>query len=406
MRVALVTNVVVSGLLFGGVHTAVIDAPAGGGACVRGPDDYMFLAAAIAAEAGFIVVIAVIVRPSAPPSLAGHLFDIGEPMARVLVIGGTQLIGRALVQQLLARGDEVVLMHRGSTTPFGDRVQAIQCDRNDVAAVRHALRNERFDVVYDNVYDWQRGTTPDQVLAAVSATAPGLSRYVFTSSVAVYPTGGAHTEDSPLVPVDHPDVYGAQKANSERALFALHEREGVLVSTLRPAFIYGEHNAFDREAFFFDRILDGRPIIIPDHGEATMQWVSAGDVARAAILAATRNVAIAQAYNLANYPPITQRDFVQLLARAVGREVKLVDVPRERIWQHGGSLMEPPNYFGVYLDIPAITADPARVTEQLGLTLTPLEDGMRETYAWYEQQPRVARDYSWEDAVLKDIGAM
>ena len=50
-------------------------------------------------------------------------------MARALVIGGTQLIGRALVHQLLARGDDVVLMHRGSTTPFDDRVQSVRCDR-------------------------------------------------------------------------------------------------------------------------------------------------------------------------------------------------------------------------------------------------------------------------------------
>ncbi len=323
-------------------------------------------------------------------------------MARVLVIGGTQLIGRALVEQLLQRGDEVVLLHRGSTTPFGDRVQAIRCDRNDIVAVSAALSGERFDVVYDNVYDWQRGTTPEQVLAAVRATASGLSRYVFTSSVAVYPTGGVYTEDSPLVPEDHPDVYGAQKANTERALFALHKSEGVPVSTLRPAFIYGEHNAFDREAFFFDRIRDGRPIIIPDDGHATMQWVSAKDVARAAILAATNDAAIGQAYNLGNFPPITQLDFVHLLARAAGRDVQVVHVPRSRIHELGGSLMQPPNYFGVYLDIPAITVSPARVSEQLGLTLTPLEAGMRETYDWHVQQPATARDYAWEDALLSN----
>ena len=324
-------------------------------------------------------------------------------MARVLVIGGTQLIGRALVEQLLARGDAVVLMHRSNSTPFGDRVTAIQCDRNDTVAVQSALAGERFDVVYDNVYDWQRGTTPEQVLAAARATAPGLSRYVFTSSVAVYPTGGPYTEDSSLVPEDHPDVYGAQKANTERALFALGQSEGVPVSTLRPAFIYGPHNAFDREAFFWDRLRDGRPIIIPDDGQATMQWVSAHDVARAAILAATHDVAIGQAYNLGNYPPITQLDFVHLLARASGHTAQVVHVPRARIQQRGGSLMGPPNYFGVYLDIPAITVNSARVTEQLGLTLTPLEDGMRETYAWYAQQPRVVRDYAWEDAVLQGI---
>lgn len=324
-------------------------------------------------------------------------------MARVLVIGGTQLIGRALVEQLLARGDTVVLMHRGGSTPFGDRVTAMQCDRNDVVAVQSALAGERFDVVYDNVYDWQRGTTPEQVLAAARAAAPGLSRYVFTSSVAVYPTGGPFTEDAPLVPEDHADVYGAQKANTERALFSLGQREGLPVSTLRPAFIYGPNNAFDREAFFWDRLRDGRPIIIPDDGQATMQWVSAHDVARAAILAATHDVAIGQAYNLGNYPPITQLDFVHLLARASGYEAHVVHVPRARIHALGGSLMQPPNYFGVYLDIPAITADSARVSQQLGLTLTPLEDGMRETYAWYAQQPRVSRDYAWEDAVLQEV---
>jgi 2'-hydroxyisoflavone reductase len=326
-------------------------------------------------------------------------------MARVLVIGGTQLIGRALVEQLLARGDEVVLMHRAESTPFGDRVRAIQCDRNDVAAVTQALGGQSFDVVYDNVYDWQRGTTPEQVLAAARATAPGLTRYVFTSSVAVYPTGGAYTEDSPLVPVDHPDVYGAQKANSERALFALARDEGVPVSTLRPAFIYGSHNAFDREAFFFDRLRDGRPIIIPDDGQATMQWVWAEDVARAAIAAATSAVAIGQAYNLCNFPPITQLDFVHLLARAVGTEARVVHVPRARIREAGGDIMAPPHYFGVYLDVHPITADSSRVTTQLGVALTPLEEGMRATYAWHAQQPRTARDYAWEDALLQDVGA-
>jgi nucleoside-diphosphate-sugar epimerase len=328
------------------------------------------------------------------------LQTVEHTMARVLVIGGTQLIGRALVEQLLARGDEVALMHRGRDTPFGDQVRSIRCDRNDVVAVQGALTGERFDVVYDNVYDWQRGTTPEQALAAARATAPGLSRYVFTSSVAVYPTGGVYPEDAAMVAEDHPELYSAQKANTERALFALGKSEGLPVCTLRPAFIYGPHNAFDREAFFFDRLRDGRPIIIPDDGQVTMQWVSAHDVARAAILAATHDVAIGQAYNLGSSPPITQLAFVELLARASGHELRVAHVSREKIQQMGGSLMQPPNYFGVYLDLPVITVDSSRVTEQLGLTLTPLEAGMRDTYAWHAQQPRVARDYGWEDALL------
>ena len=187
-------------------------------------------------------------------------------MARALVIGGTLFIGRALVDRLLERGDDVVIMHRGHGTPFGTRVGEIQCDRNDTEAVKIALAGTQFDAVYDNVYDWQRGTTAAQVLAAATATMKGLRRYVFTSSVAVYHPGGAYDEDVELVPSDYPNAYGAQKADSERALFALGRERGVPVTTLRPAFIYGQHNPFEREAFFWDRLLAGRPILIPGDG--------------------------------------------------------------------------------------------------------------------------------------------
>jgi nucleoside-diphosphate-sugar epimerase len=321
-------------------------------------------------------------------------------MARALVIGGTLFIGRALVDQLVDRGDDVVIMHRGKGTPFGDRVGEIRCDRNDVMAVRKSLSGTRFDVVYDNVYDWERGTTAEQVTAAAIATADGLSRYVFTSSVAAYPPGGEYDERAPLVPSDFPNPYAAQKAQSERALFELHRTKGIPVTTLRPAFIYGPHNPFDREAFFWDRLLAGRPIIIPEDGSRTMQWVHVRDVASAAALAATKDVAIGHAYNLASYPPITQIEFVQLLARIAEREAHFVHIPREQIEQAGGQLFAPPFYFGVYLDIPPITARVDRVRSELGLELIPLEAGLRETYRWYQQQVRPQPDFSWEDRLL------
>ena len=335
-------------------------------------------------------------------------------MSRALVIGGTLFIGRALVDRLLERGDEVVIMHRGNGTPYGNRVGEIRCDRTDVAAVRTALAGRRFDVVYDNVYDWQRGTTADQVAAAAEAVAdglhpnahsprvgdPGLRRYVFTSSVAVYPRGGEYDENAPLVPSDHPNVYGAQKADSERALFELQRRNRIPVATLRPAFIYGPHNPFEREAFFWDRLLAGRPVVVPDDGRRTMQWVHVHDVARAAILAATEDSAVGHAYNLASYPAISQIDFVRLLATVADRPANVVPIPRDHIERLGGQLYAPPYYFGAYLDIPPITVRADRVRSELGLDLTPLEDGLRDTYRWYREQRRPQTDFSWEDRLL------
>ena len=328
-------------------------------------------------------------------------------MARALVIGGTLFMGRALVDQLLDRGDEVVIMHRGRSTPFGQRVGEIRCDRNDVGAVQAALEGTRFDVVYDNVYDWERGTTAEQVLASAKAVAKGLRRYVFTSSVAVYHAGGEYTEDVELVPPDYPNPYGANKANSERALLALGRDHGVPVSTLRPAFVFGPHNPIEREAFFWDRLIAGRPIIIPGDGLATMQWVYSQDVARAAILASEKDAAVGHAYNLASYPAITQLDFVRLLARVAGVDADLVHVPRARIEELGGGVLTPPFYFGVYLDVPPITVRSDRARRELGLEFTSLEDGLRETFRWYEQQQqqqqqqRERPDFSWEDRALE-----
>jgi nucleoside-diphosphate-sugar epimerase len=57
-------------------------------------------------------------------------------------------------------------------------------------------------------------------------------------------------------------------------------------------------------------------------------------------------------------------------------------------------------YFGVYLDIPSITVRIDRARVELGLDLTPLDEGLGETYRWYQQQERSQPDFSWEDRLL------
>ena len=319
-------------------------------------------------------------------------------MTRTLVIGGTLFIGRAMVEQLLARGDDVTIMHRGHGTPFGDRVRELRCDRNDVTAIRSILDGESFEVVYDNVYDWERGTTAEHVFASARAVAgPALRRYVFTSSVAAYGHGLDHDEKDALAPADFPNPYAAHKAESERVLFRLQQTEGIPVTTLRPSFVYGPHNGFDREAWFWDRIMADRPVIVPGDGSRPMQWVLAEDVARAGLAAAARPASAGAAYDLGCYPAITQEELVRMLAHAAGKTVRIVKVPRERLEAAGGGLFAPPLYFGVFLDPPAITAKGTRLRSDLGIELTPLERGFRKTFEWYRTQHRPTPDFSWED---------
>jgi nucleoside-diphosphate-sugar epimerase len=321
-------------------------------------------------------------------------------MLRTLVIGGTLFIGRALVRRLLERGDDVVILHRGRGTPFGEAVREIRCDRNDVDAVRAALHGERFDVVFDNVYDFERGTTAAHVEAAARAGAGGLRRYVFMSSIAAYGGGLDHDEEDALASPDHPNDYARNKAESERALFRMHAGSGFPAATLRPAFVYGPHNPMYRETFFWDLLRSGRPVVIPEDGERLMQFAHVEDVALAAILAAENDGASGRAYNVAG-EPLSQVAYVRALARAAGTEPTLVHVPRERIEAVGGSLFRPNLYFGEYYDLPSLTVRTERVRRELGLEPTPLDDGLRETFLSYQATSAGAEpDFAWFDRLI------
>src|ERR1039458_6996937 len=111
---------------------------------------------------------------------------------KVLVIGGTLFIGRSLVEELVKAGHDVAVLHRKPKHDFGRRVENMVADRNDAESVREALSGRRFEVVFDNVYDWERGTTAAQVEATVQACGGRLSRYIFMSSVAAYGDGLKH----------------------------------------------------------------------------------------------------------------------------------------------------------------------------------------------------------------------
>ncbi len=139
------------------------------------------------------------------------------------------------------------------------------------------------------------------------------------SSVAAYGDGLNHHEGDALAPDDHPDLYVRNKAMSERALFRLHQRMGFPVVTLRPPFIYGPGNPFYREAFFWDRLRDKRPIILPGDGRRLMQFVYVKDLVGACLRAMEEPAAVGHAFNIANLRPITQTEAVEALAAAAAK---------------------------------------------------------------------------------------
>ena len=274
-------------------------------------------------------------------------------------------------------------------------------DRNDAEQVRDALYGRRFEVAFDNVYDFERGTTAAQVEATVHACGDRLGRYIFLSSVASYGDGLNHKESDPLAPDYHPEPYVRHKATTERLLFRMHATSGLPVVTFRPPFVYGPRTNYYREQFLWDRLRAGRPIIIPGDGHRLMQLVYVNDLVTAMIKSMYEPRAIGEAFNIGDPKPLTQVELVEKLARAANIEPALVRVPRDAIAQAGGSDFTERFYFGEYYDLPPITENIGKVTRVLKMKLTPFEVGLKDTYKWYlrNHKPRTA-GFEFDDKVL------
>lgn len=321
----------------------------------------------------------------------------------ILVIGGTLFIGRHLVNALRTMGHDVTVLHGNPETPLPPGVDGLIGDRNDAFSVQKALANRHFDAVFDNVYDWKRGTTAEQVEATARACAhPGLRRYVFMSSVAAYSLGLDLPENASLVPAESQDVYARNKAESERSLFRLHKTENFPAVTLRPPFIYGPDNPYYREAFFWDRIRDGRPVIVPGDGNRLMHLVYVHDLVWCCLRILEVDQAVGQAFNVADVEAVTQEYLVLALGKAAGREPRAVFVPREEAIAAGGHPMGPKLYFAMYYDLPSITEKIDKARDVLGFAPTPLEEGLRRTYEWWLRNNLFpAPDYTFEDELLR-----
>jgi 2'-hydroxyisoflavone reductase len=320
---------------------------------------------------------------------------------RVLVIGGTLFIGKRLVCALTKAGHEVTIAHRKPGHDLGKKVQEIVADRNDSEAFKSAVAGRRFDIIFDNVYDWQRGTTATQVEATARSFGDRLIRYVFMSSVAAYGDGLNHHEGDALAPDNHPDTYVRNKAMSERALFRMHQRNGFPVVTMRPPYIYGPGNPYYREAFFWDRLRDGRKIILPGDGRRLMQFVHVQDLVDACVRSIEEPHAAGHAFNIANARPITQLELVQMLAQVCGKPLELVRIPRPRILQAGGHPMGPNLYFGVYFDMPPITQVITKAQRVLKFKPTDFMEGLKESYRWYlRHHVKDTSNYPFEDKLI------
>ena len=211
---------------------------------------------------------------------------------KVLVLGGTGLIGPPMVEYAVARGHEVTLFNRGKTNAelFPD-LEKLKGDRNDdLSAIEAEVKKgRRWDVVIDNT-----ASIPRWVTESANLTKDSADWYLYTSSISAYAdtstpnadetspvaTMTAEEEAKILTPKDiateNYKFYGPLKARCEaEARKAFGEERSCVV---RPGLIVGPGDYTDRFSYWPVRINKGGEVMAPGDPTDPVQFIDARDL--------------------------------------------------------------------------------------------------------------------------------
>ena len=199
---------------------------------------------------------------------------------RILVLGGTAFVGRAIVEEAIDRGHEVTTFTRSSLPPgaatgqvetlFGDRTQS---DAYDFAKGRH------WDVIFDTWFG-----APRIVQQSVQELRPHAAYYSYVSTCPVYeadPLPLGIDENFPTVvadPAAESTNYPADKRGGELAVLDCFGPSASFIA--RPGLIIGPHEWPARLAWWLRRISEGGEVLAPGPQDLALQYIDARDLAK------------------------------------------------------------------------------------------------------------------------------
>lgn len=290
---------------------------------------------------------------------------------RLLVIGGTEFVGRHIVEAAAAAGHDLTVFHRGRAEP-GDlpEVEHVHGDRDGELGL---LAGRTWDAVVDVC-----GYRPRIVRLSAGALAAAAEHYCFISTESVYaePLPPVVAEDAPLSTLAAAQGtwgwYGPLKVLCERVVRSVFEERTLVV---RPGYVVGPHDRTDRFTSWVRRISLGGPMLAPGTGEDVFQFVDGRDLG--AFVVRLLEIGATGPYN-ADGPPATLAEFLGAAAAALGTEPRVVWVPedvlRERRLEDRFPMWNGSEFGAVTMD-----ASKARAA---GLAHRPVEETVADTLTW------------------------
>lgn len=293
---------------------------------------------------------------------------------RLLLIGGTEFVGRNIVEQALPAGHEVTVFHRGRSEPVElAPVEHVHGDRDGDLG---ALAGRTWDAVVDVC-----GYVPRIVRASAETLAGAVGRYCFISTESVYaePHAPVVTEDAPLATTEDPaaeevtdENYGGLKVLCEQEVQDVYGERSLLV---RPGYVVGPHDTTDRFTSWVRRASRGGRMLAPGEPEGTLQFVDARDLG--AFVVRLLELEATGAFN-GDGVPISTGEFLRTCVDVAGSGTEVVWVPTAAVLERDLAELFPVWEAGLSGSV-VMEAAKARAA---GLRNRPVEETVRATLEW------------------------
>ncbi|MBC3839731.1 NAD-dependent epimerase/dehydratase family protein [Streptacidiphilus sp. 4-A2] len=300
---------------------------------------------------------------------------------RLLILGGTEFVGRAVSDEALTRGWEVTLFNRGRLdSPPG--VTALRGDRTEAGGLAE-LGHGTWDIVLDT---WTGA--PSAVRDSARLLSGRAAHYVYVSSRSVYefPAPAGLPEEGPVVDADpdddSPDDYARAKRGGELAALDAFGERALLA---RAGLVLGPRENVGRLPWWLARIARGGPVLAPGPRDLALQYIDARDLAAWALDAAERG--IGGAFNAVGPSgAATIGDLLEACVDATGSDAELRWTEPERILAAG---------IAPWTELP-VWAPPGDLYRALhqgdvsralaaGLRVRPVAETVADTWSWMRQ---------------------
>lgn len=302
-------------------------------------------------------------------------------MKKILILGGTNFIGRNLVESLLSDTDfELTLLNRGLSNPsLFPKIKRIVSNRNegDISEIGE----ESWDYIIDlSCY------FPHSLTNIINALTSLPEKYIFISTCSVYEDEQLRVrEETARVkegkPADWIDnqaaTYGIRKAECERIL----RESNINYTILRPALVYGKYDNTDRFYYWLHQVKKYNEILVPNKGTQKFSVTYVKDLIRI-IEKSIRPEEDRNIYNVISHPEMSIGKIISTTIGLLSHKPSIINISSEDLSKNNiKQWIDMP----LWIDNDFFTFSNRKLLSRFGKVTTAFEKSIEETIQYYEK---------------------